>query len=238
LPLLPTPTDNAAMETGPHKAEPPKRKRRWFQFSLRTLMVLTLVCAIPFAWLGRRIEQKRGEREAVAAIVKLGGSVSYDYEKASWEWEFGGSAPIGEVKHAKPPGPDWLRNLLGENFFSDVYWVVLSTSDGKLENLKQLTQLKKLQLTVSDGGLENLKGLTQLQFLHFSGAVTDADLENLKEMHHLKELSLNATKVTDAGLTKLKGLTHLESLGLGLTKVTDAGVKDLQTALPNCNIAH
>ncbi|HEV2970766.1 MAG TPA: hypothetical protein VGY55_12415 [Pirellulales bacterium] len=208
----------------------PKRRRRWLQYSLRSLMIFTMICAVGSAWLGRKIDQKRREREAVAAIVKSGGSVFYDYEDRGWL-----SPP---ANNAKPPGPDWLRNLLGENFFSDVYWVVLSTSDGKLENLKQLTQLKKLQLTVSDGGLENLKGLTQLQFLHFSGAVTDADLENLKEMHHLKELSLNATKVTDAGLTKLKGLTHLESLGLGLTKVTDAGVKDLQTALPNCNIAH
>jgi hypothetical protein len=31
--------DNAAMQTEPTKADPPKRKRRWFQFSLRTLMI-------------------------------------------------------------------------------------------------------------------------------------------------------------------------------------------------------
>ena len=30
--------DNAAMPTEPTKAEPPKRQRRWFQFSLRTLV--------------------------------------------------------------------------------------------------------------------------------------------------------------------------------------------------------
>ena len=29
--------DNSVMQTDPPKAEPPKRKRRWFQFSLRTL---------------------------------------------------------------------------------------------------------------------------------------------------------------------------------------------------------
>jgi hypothetical protein len=33
---LPAPADNAAMEADPPKADPPKRKRRWFQFSLRT----------------------------------------------------------------------------------------------------------------------------------------------------------------------------------------------------------
>jgi hypothetical protein len=35
------------MQTEPFKAGPPKRKRRSFQFSLRTLMiVVTLICAV------------------------------------------------------------------------------------------------------------------------------------------------------------------------------------------------
>ena len=46
LPMLPAPADNAAMEAEPPKTEPSKRKRRWFQFSLRTLMVaVTLLAA-------------------------------------------------------------------------------------------------------------------------------------------------------------------------------------------------
>jgi hypothetical protein len=31
------------MQTEPSNAEPPKRKRRWFQFSLRTLMFFAAV---------------------------------------------------------------------------------------------------------------------------------------------------------------------------------------------------
>jgi hypothetical protein len=38
---LPAVGDNAAMEAEPPEAEPPKRKRRWFQFSLRTLMIFS-----------------------------------------------------------------------------------------------------------------------------------------------------------------------------------------------------
>ena len=41
--------DNAAMETEPTKAGPPKRKRRWFQFSLRTLMVVMAIVAVQCA---------------------------------------------------------------------------------------------------------------------------------------------------------------------------------------------
>ena len=60
---MPQPTaaaDNAAMQSEPFKAEPPKHKRRWFQFSLRTLMigvgVLLLLAAAGWcakeAWIG------------------------------------------------------------------------------------------------------------------------------------------------------------------------------------------
>jgi hypothetical protein len=35
--------DNAAMEAEPTKTDPQKRKRRWIQFSLRTLLIFTLI---------------------------------------------------------------------------------------------------------------------------------------------------------------------------------------------------
>jgi hypothetical protein len=47
--VQPAPADNAAMEAEPSKAEPPKRKRRWFQFSLRTLMIVVTLLAVAVA---------------------------------------------------------------------------------------------------------------------------------------------------------------------------------------------
>jgi hypothetical protein len=47
--------DNAAMETEPN------RKRRWFQFSLRTLLIFTALVAIACGWLGSKIERKLQE---------------------------------------------------------------------------------------------------------------------------------------------------------------------------------
>jgi len=67
LPPLPAVRDNAAMQTGPPKAEPPKRKRRWFQFSLRSLQIAVALLAILSAWLGRKIDWKRKERDAAKA---------------------------------------------------------------------------------------------------------------------------------------------------------------------------
>jgi hypothetical protein len=42
---LPAVEDNAAMQTEPTRAEPPKRNRRWFQFSRRLLLVGVLIGA-------------------------------------------------------------------------------------------------------------------------------------------------------------------------------------------------
>jgi len=37
----------------------PKPTRRWFQYSLRTLLVLVTVCAIPCSWLGVKVQQAK-----------------------------------------------------------------------------------------------------------------------------------------------------------------------------------
>ena len=50
-----------------------KCKRRWFQFSLRTLLIFTLICAVAAGWLGETIDRKRREREAVETFVESGG---------------------------------------------------------------------------------------------------------------------------------------------------------------------
>jgi hypothetical protein len=47
LPAVPPPADNAAMESEPPKVDPPKRKRRWFQFSLRSLLIVVLTFGSP-----------------------------------------------------------------------------------------------------------------------------------------------------------------------------------------------
>ena len=225
------------MEAEPSEADPPKRKRRWYQFSLRTLMISTMIVAIACGWLGRRIERKRKEREAIQAILKFGGSVEYDYQLlhpfpgASW-------SPIAE-----PYGPAWMRNLLGENFFSEVNGVLLYESritDDGLVNLKWFKEAQYLWLEedkIGDIGLVNLKPLKRLYALNLDLTnVGDAGLENLIAMDELRELGLKGTNVSDAGLVHLKALKRLHYLDVSNTHVTEGGVKDLQLALPNCKI--
>jgi len=63
-----------------------------------------------------------------------------------------------------------------------------------------------------------------------------AALDNLNGLSHLKKLDLGLTPATDADLQHLKGLSQLKQVNLYGTRVTDAGIKDLQQALPNCEI--
>ena len=59
----PATTDNAGMQTEPIKAEPPKRKRR-FQFRLRTLLIgvtlLAVVCGY-VGWQAKIVKERRNE---------------------------------------------------------------------------------------------------------------------------------------------------------------------------------
>ena len=225
---LPAVGDNAAMEAEPPKADWPKRKRRWCQFSLRTLLIFMLVCAISCGWVARRIEQKRREREIVNEIIKRGGRVEYDFEI--------------DVR-SKPAGPDWLRRLLGENFFNDVYGLQIKTIGApRLEQVKEMFKLKWVGLEntdVTDADLVALKGLPRLESLDLSfTTVGDDGLANLEKLTELRWLYLAGTNVTDDGLVHLKTLHRLHELDLTGTRVTDAGMNSLQEALPGVQIKH
>jgi hypothetical protein len=221
LPRLLLAADNAAMPTEPPKVNPPKRERRWCQFSLRTLLIFTVTIAVGAGWLGKRIEQKRKDRETVEAIVKLGGTVAYDYQT--------------DDLRAEPRGPSWLRDVLGENFFSEVdgVWLRNATDvDAGVAHLKGLTQLRVLNLwntKASDVTLLHLKELPELQELNLDGTnVTDTGLLNLKGLTQLQGLSLARTNVSDTGLASLKGLTQLRLLIIDNTTIGDAGLESLK----------
>lgn len=196
----------------------PQHKRRWFQFSVRALLVVTAACAVVLALWRVHVRPYYEQQRAIAALTKLRGR---------------------SVITTAPARPAWLGKLVGEEYFVRVVEVKLrgSITDRDLRHLKGLVGLQTLDLwgtQIRGEGLEHLKGLTDLQNLYlWNTRITDAGLAHLKGQTNLRSIDCWGTRISDAGLEHLKGLTNLKTLYLWETNATDAGVAELQEALPD-----
>ena len=142
-------------------AEKKQPKLRWFQYSLRSLFLLTLVVAIGMSWLAVTMRNQRQQTRVARAIERAGGSVASERT--------------------------WLGKLLGDDSLANVTHVYncgKPISDADLANFQGLSQLQWLNLAgsnVTDAGLVYLQGLSQLKYLGLSGTkVTDAGLVRLQ----------------------------------------------------------
>ena len=128
------------MQTEPPNADPPNRKRRWFQLSLRSLMVLMLLAGIGMTWLVALKNRAERQKIAVEIILKDGGAVVYDYQDQTLS-----RGATSHSANATPPGPVWLRGLLGDDFFVNVVGARIVTDAG-LAHLTELSTLERLRL--------------------------------------------------------------------------------------------
>ena len=228
-------------------SRPPKPKRRWYQFSLRSLLVFVLAAGLGLGLLGRRIRQVQEQRKPVIELQKLGATVEYQETEGGLSNALlrnlvGDEAlPVVEIYFLRTEVTDaGLVHLKGMRSLEVVDLRCTQVSDAGLVHLKGMRSLEVVDLRstqVSDAGLVHLKGLTSLEVLYVNNTkITDAGLEHLKGLSSLEGLSLLGTQVTDAGLEHLKGLSSLEWMNLCNTQVTEGGVQELQQALPNCVI--
>jgi hypothetical protein len=202
-----------------------------FQFSIRSLLVLTVAVAIPSSWFAVKMREAKQQRKTTDAILKLGGIVEYDYYI---------DLPVRPA--GKPPGPPWLRRLLGPDFLDRVTTVYLRGGDDAeleaLQDLPELLVLKNFLLDPStywsckftDAGLARLETLHRLDTLYLLGAnFSDDGLAHLEGLHQLTDLTVGGPQITDAGLAHLDNLQELEDLDLQGDRITDAGLVRLQS---------
>jgi len=204
-----------------------KPRRGWYQFHLWHLFVLVLIVAIPCSWFACRMAKAKRQKEAVRMITAATGEIIYDYQ-------FGpdGISPLD----VNVPGPQWLRNLVGLDFFADVTYVAFTGggefSDLSVNYLAQLEDLEILALRgmeVTNTQLEDIvRTQTKLESLYLGYThVTDHGLKYLERLPRLEDLDLTNTLVTDDGLKHLGTLAQLKSLNVDGTHVTDEGLKHL-----------
>jgi hypothetical protein len=110
------------MEAEPPNAAPPKRKRRWFQFSLRSLMIVVTLLAVPCANVGWQAKIVN-ERRRLLESVLLHQGVAYP--------DLSPSHSSGPLPDRSPP---CIRRLMGDVWMDGIYQDA-KTSDEVLERV-------------------------------------------------------------------------------------------------------
>ena len=213
--------------------------RRRFQFSIRTLLVLTVAVALPYSWLAVEKQAANRQRSVADEIIRRGGSVWYDYQFGpatrsggivtlifgdggynSYFHQFYGYGNL--LSNARPPVSPWLLDLLGDDFFADVVDAT-PFSTGPLSTDPLSTPAADLRLEPV------VRCLPRLQHLFLSHTqVADAELEPLRGLPQLLELNLEGTQITDEGLKPLAGMSQLRWLTVASTGIGDAGLEHLK----------
>jgi hypothetical protein len=208
---------------------------RWrFQFSIRSLLILTLAVAIPCSWLAVKMKQAREQKEAVAVLKQSISLILYDYVvDRSGKY----------INTPAPSSPQWLRNIFGDDFFAEVSVIGFrGKNEADLANIANMSHLHSLSLNyspISDAFLEHvLSRLQQLRLLELKYTkITDSGLRHLQGLKQLQTLDLSNTNISDAGLRHLTNLKQIEDLNLNDTQITDKGLKYL-AELPDLRFLH
>ena len=218
-------------------------KRRPFRFSLRSLLVLVVVLAIPLAWIGKERHQSKHEQEVADQLRKLGFEVEL---KGPYDSGFRGG----------PSQPGWrniARQVIGERIvffrasshdFEDLTPLAnlsrlqqLGLDDTNVSDLTPLARLRSLREIALSGtkvtDLSPLAGLTELTFLK-ACYIPVSDVSPLKGLKKMEWVSIRGTKVTD--ISPLAGLLALKEVDVSGMSMSDEQVTKLQEALPNCSI--
>jgi hypothetical protein len=208
-------------DTAPDK---PKPKHGWLQFRLKTLFILVAVCAVPCWWFKGKWDAKQAERRAVAECRQKDVWLGYD-------WQF-----YTENKQ-QPPGPAFLRTLVGDDFFARLVWFqcpwaeIGNTDLMCLESLPDVeTLILSGQTRLTDAGFEHIQGLSRLRCALLNHTkITGVGLGHLRRAKGLRVLNLCAApEITNADLIQLTAFPDLEDLTLKQTTISSAGLEHLR----------
>jgi hypothetical protein len=192
------------MSTAPIPA-PPKRKRRWFQFSLRTLLLFVTVFAI---WFGTLAKRANDQRNAVRELRTSGVEIIYEHQLR--ENALRDDAPI--------PGPEWLRRILGDDYF-------VTAVGGRF--------------AYPEPNVNGLAAFPHVKVIVIDARCSDDVLGHVGEFNGLEMLFVRGPGVSDKGLAQLGSFRNLKTLVVYSDgRPTDSGVGALLRKSPNLNFVN
>jgi internalin A len=202
----------------------PKPRRRWYQFSLITLLIGLTLFSLPLGYIAWEREQCRRGEEALKRL---------DPDNSNTRMVFQSSFEI--PARTTTGRPDWLKYLLGNDQFRTVHFATLtgeSITDNDLELLTALPNLHDVIIQspqVTDEGVAHLPRLKAVESFSFfaNERVTGKGWEIIGKWHGLREVSFRACNFRDDDVSKLRPLTNLRSLHLNGTNITDSGLEGI-----------
>lgn len=175
---------------------------RWRTYSLRTLLVVTAVIAVVFAFLVKPYSDRRA---AVAKIDSLHGGYGIVIEAPIWlrdrvvenKWFYNlARVSIGPVCDGYDPShpfdDDALRDLI--------------------PYLNEFSQFRVLHIPDTP--------------------ITDLGVGYMRQLDNLEDLDASGTEISDRGLADLATFDHLRSLDVRGTNVTAQGIATFSAACP------
>jgi hypothetical protein len=177
-------------------------KRRWLQYSLRTLFLLTLVVSLAASWVGVQLQRARRQEQALEVLRALG-------------------VHVGVRK-----SPKRIDRLFGiEQVVPALYLVLENPTAEQLATLSTVScepveRELRVFLTMTDPDFRSLPRIPGRCSLFLRGAIDDAWLQEVSRHENVTGLHVRAYDVsrsfliTDEGVSYLTRLPHLEWLSI------------------------
>ena len=192
----------------------PKKKN--FRFRVRTLLAGFFIVACCAAWLGAYYRQSQVEQQLLKKFAATDITYGYQGEMSSFTNLFSG--PVQEdydnfgrpIKRSLPipPGPKWLRRLLGEHCFARVQSFKvngeqMNQEDFNPHELSRFTELKGIQFSHCNFSSEAYLKLDNLPSIELLG-FRNCNFNNVRNPPLVKNLKT-------IGFTFCKGITRFDT---------------------------
>jgi len=201
--------------------------RSRLRFRLRTILLSTVIAATLLSFFANRLHQARKQRHALESLKDVA-SVTFQWEASlGVKNQDGINQGIVEFTEAfkaresqTPRGPEFLRNILGDDFFNKPVSIRLSDPDPEdLRALGSLTSIESLGISdLASSSTIDLSNFGHLRRLIVNDApgFTGREISQLPNPDRLQFLNLANCGLSQNGLQQIGRCTNLLELGIAM----------------------
>jgi hypothetical protein len=223
---------------------PSKKRRRWWAFSVRTMLLVVLLIGLPLGWWTRKAQLQRASARRIDA---LDAAVVYDFEEldegrattAAEHRIFLARLGAGATVQVDRPAPPKARPAQAiaryQKNLARLHGLKTDTAPAPTPATAPTPEPESTDAPSSKTwrewardqlGVDYSDSVTRVIAEH-SRKIRDDDLAMLLDFPKLELLNLGETSIGDAGLAYVASLHRIKTLHLDTTKVTDAGLAHL-----------